>query len=182
MIIANEVVRLTPEALQRYNEGFETPEEREQRQERAREAVKLAREEEERQAFEQERQRTADIEAIAARTAALVVGALARSRLESPGTRRRRCPSRSSSRPTSPTLLMTARTSPLMSSASGTESAEARSTSSGAPKPVRRASLRGSRPESVEGLSAYGGASGKPATDQPGAAEGAVSRPTRISL
>lgn len=70
--------------MQRWSEGFETREERERREERKREAVRLAREEEERQALEQEQLRAADIEAIAVRTSALVIGAIAAGRLIEP--------------------------------------------------------------------------------------------------
>jgi predicted DNA-binding transcriptional regulator AlpA len=82
MIMANDVVRLTPDALQRYNEGFETPQERERRQEREREAVRLAREEERRALAEEEQRRAAELERLAERTAFHVMAGLARSRLE----------------------------------------------------------------------------------------------------
>lgn len=81
--MANNVLRLTPEDHQRYRDMVEASNLREAQAERDREAAfKLAVEEERRAIAVEEERRAAELERLAARTAALVVGALARSRIE----------------------------------------------------------------------------------------------------
>ena len=82
--MANNVVRLSGEALRRYEDLSEACAQREEQARLDREVeIKLAREEERRALAEEEARQARAEERIAARTAALVVGALARSRLES---------------------------------------------------------------------------------------------------
>jgi len=82
--MANNVVRLSREALQRYEAMSEECAQREAQARLDREAeIKLAYQEERRALAEEEARQARAEERIAARTAALVVGALARSRLES---------------------------------------------------------------------------------------------------
>jgi hypothetical protein len=83
-MMMGEVLRLTPEDHQRWRDMVEASGRAEEQRRLDREAaIKLQRDEERRAIAEEEQRRRESEERIAARTAALVVGALARSRLES---------------------------------------------------------------------------------------------------